>query len=218
MGILGIVGNAGIDNGGFGRYEPKRLWAWRIEFYPMVGDSVLASILTEDVKKSLSTAVRTVSKFAPEVADIELNHGNESWFVPGKVKWNGTIDIEFDNVIPQELGGKGGDKDIAYSASSIFWSWLNLIQNSSTAEGLVSSADVKANIVLIQYHPSGNSEVERWLFYGAYPKPNFGTSTLDYASTDGETISVTFNFDKFLRIALGTNTPPSNVVDLNQVR
>jgi hypothetical protein len=216
MGVLGIVGNAGVDNGIFGRYEPKRSWAWKIEFYPMAQGSAIAQLLNEDVKKSLSTAVISADRPSTESTPIELAHGNEIWFVPGKVNWSGTATIRFNDPIPQELGGRAGDKDIAFSTSSIFWSWMNLVQNSSNAQGSISF-DVKSNIILIQYHPSGASEVERWIYYGAFPT-SISRGSVDYTTNDAITAEVTFQFDKFLRIALGTNIPPASVVDINSVR
>lgn len=211
MGVLGIVGDASADNDGFGRYETKRLWQYRVEFFPAFEGSALASLLTPTVQRSLTVAARTVSRPTVTFNEMVINHGNEQWKLSGKTNWaSENTEIVFDDVIPQKASG-AGDEDAQFSVSAIIYDWQNLQQNIITgAAGL--SKDYKANIVVTQFAPD-ETEIERFVYHGAWPNNRSGDAH-DYTSEDGNTLTISFTVDKIFRVeaAPGNIFPPVDIL------
>jgi hypothetical protein len=210
MGILGVVGTANDTGIGYGRYETKRLWQFKVEFAPMVSTGALGTLLaTNGIKQSLTWSAKSVKRPVVKFSEIELKHGNETWKIAGKTNWaSEAVEIVFDDVIPKPLSG-GGDTDPLYSASSMMYDWQAIIQNPMTGNSALSSA-YKANIIVTQYNPA-SAAVERYLYHGAWPSDvNYGEGW-EYDKEDaGNAVTTTFTFDKFYKIlTTGGTAPPS---------
>lgn len=170
-------------------------------------------MLTENVRRSLASTVKTFARPNIDITAVEIKHGNESWKTVGRTSWStDSIEGVWRDAIPQAEGGSG-DSEPLYSASAIFYEWQNLCQNIATgAQGL--ARDYKANIVVTQYNPAGE-EVEKYLYHGAWPKTING-SGWDMEGENGNEVSVSFSVDKIYRIAVGAgnNTPPEEIVGI----
>jgi|CXWL01.1.fsa_nt_gi hypothetical protein len=216
MGVLGVIGDASADNSGFGRYEVKRLWQWRVEFYPAFDGSDLSSLLTENVQKSLTTAAKNVSHPKVTFSEVMLKHANEQWKIAGKTNWaSEDLTIIFDDVIPN-AGSDTGDAEPLYSAAAILHEWQNTIQSIITGNSGLSK-HYKANVVVTQFNPEG-TPVERWIYHGAWPKDT-GGEAWDYENEDGgQKITVAFSYDKCFRAASadGNIVPPAEVIGTDE--
>lgn len=204
MGVLGIVGST-TNETGYGRYETKRLWQFKTEYEPSWTGTAIESLLSTDVKNSLTIATRTIAKPTVTMSVVEIKHANEAYKIAGKTPWApDTIESVYDEVIPK---GATGDTPPLYSASSIFYSWLNLIQNVTNGTGSLSR-DYKANIIVIQYDPAAR-EVERWLYHGCWPSEVRFGDNWDYTQdSEGFQTTVTWKVDKVFRVTPESGTTP----------
>ena len=209
MGVLGIVNTDSDGNDtGFGRFETKRLWQYKVDIAASYSGTTLETLLaTAGIKGSLSIAAKTVGRPTVTFNEIEVNHGNESWKLAGKTSWaSEAIEMVFNDIIPAS-NVSAGETDPQYSVASIFYEWLNLIQSNLTgAAGL--SKDYKADIIVTQFNPAGLA-VERLLYHGAWPNSVSG-DPWDYTAEEGSTITSSMTFDKYYRLetsGTGTNPP-----------
>jgi len=211
MGVLGIIGGAGDTDIGYGRYEVKRVFQFKVEFEATSG-TVLSSVLTEAAKKSLTIAAQIVNKPKVTFNELVIKHGNESWKLAGRTNWSSdsAIQVDFDDVIPKKASGTG-DSDPLLSASAILYDWQNIVQDITTGDGNVSE-QYKGNMIVTQYNPAGEV-VEKLLYYGVWPS-DVTSVAWDYSQDDATNkVTAMFSVDKVFRLstAAGTeeNTPPA---------
>lgn len=206
MGVLGIIGTAATDNasGGYGRFEVKRPWNFRITF-EATGN--LAAVLTQEAKNSLALAVRSVTK--PQIVSqvVEIKTGNEMYNLAGKTKWaSDTVEVVFNDVIaPVSVGvtNTTGDSSAGLlSAASVMYAWQNKVQSIYTGSGALS-VDYKANMYVAQLDPAGNP-IETYIYYGGWPSDvRYGENWDFTQESEGSVVTATFKFDKIFRAGFG---------------
>lgn len=217
MGILGIIPPANsADNlgSGYGRFEVKRPWNFKVEFQSTNGADV--PWLTGNAGKSLSAAVKTVTK--PQIVSqvVEIKSGNEMYNLAGKTKWaSDTTEVVFYDIISPVIYGTdnattGDDQAGIVSAASVLYTWQNAVQNVYTGDGGLS-VNYKCNMFVKQFDPAGK-QVEMYVYMGGWPSDVRYGETLDYTQeSEASIVTATFKFDKIFRAGFSSTTRDDSV-------
>lgn len=202
MGILGIVGNAKLQNAanGLGRYDVKRTNNWVLEF-SQFGTSVLRNSLIIQLQKAARPALK--------IGEAKLSFANESWYVATKPEYE-PLGVTFYDALPssgveyvmnRSSGGSphpDGNKDMVSSGQILYDWWLLMYDPASGRIGV--AADYKATAFITMYN-AWNTPVERWMYVGLFPT-SIGYGELSYTDEGGPAlVSCSFRFDKVYRMA-----------------
>lgn len=210
MGVLGVVGNSAVGNGiqGMGNYDVKRKTMWEMK--------LKSTFASPDYRDSFTLQMSKAARPSFTVGEVELQRGNERWFVASKPAAK-DLSVGFYDALPsqgvsytyQTSGPQSphpaGNPQMR-SASQLLYNWYLLIYNpSSGSSGYASEYQTDAYITL---YAGNRVPIERWLYIGLWPR-EINMGDLDYAN-EGEalTIDATFRYNKVYRIGTGTTVEP----------